>query len=264
MKQSPRIPSNPQNKMNKKTNEIEVSLEKCKSCGFSSKSKLVIRQHMISRHGVKITNQDVFRYLMCPQFFKDKQNFKKHKAEHQRELDVITFEHVCKECSLSLGSRDDYLGHLLEKHRPKKTTEKHNQSPKSKELEECENGPSCKWLKLNKCKFEHNEQAWKTVHHKIQKQQSKQKNTNVQYQQPCRNGPSCKFWKQDRCNFFHKEKKHQGNHQKQEDRSGAQEQGGERSGLKKCKFGRRCDKGRDCGFLHLPSDFLPLSSGRRN
>ena len=101
------------------TNEVEVSMEKCKSCGFSSKSKEVIKQHMMSRHGVKIRQQDVFRCLMCPEIFKDKQNFKKHKAEHQRELDVITFEHVCKECSLSFGSREDYLEHLLEKHRPK-------------------------------------------------------------------------------------------------------------------------------------------------
>ena len=252
------------------TNEIEVSMEKCKSCGFSSKSKEVIKQHMMSRHGVKFTQQGVFRCLMCPETFKDKQNFKKHKAEHQRELDVITFEHVCKECSLSFGSREDYLEHLLEKHRPKsyRPTEKKSEPKQSKKFEECDNGPSCKWFKMNKCKFEHNEQAWKTVHHK---KQSKQKNASAQpqqtktkYKEPCRNGLTCKFKKQDRCNFFHKETKHQEKHQNQDYRSDGQEHDGERSELRKCKFGRRCDKGRDCGFLHLPKDFLPLTSGRRN
>ena len=34
--------------------EIEVALEKCRMCGFNSKSKVVIKQHMMSRHGVKI------------------------------------------------------------------------------------------------------------------------------------------------------------------------------------------------------------------
>ena len=34
----------------KDTNEIEVALEKCKVCGFSSKRRLVMNQHMEARH----------------------------------------------------------------------------------------------------------------------------------------------------------------------------------------------------------------------
>ena len=61
---------------------------------------------------------------MCTEDFTDKQSFKKHKADHQRELDVITFNDVCTKCSLSFGIREDYLEHLLEKHRPKQHNEK--------------------------------------------------------------------------------------------------------------------------------------------
>jgi hypothetical protein len=67
----------------------------------------------------------------------------------------------------------------------------------------------------------------------------------------CTNGPSCQFLKQQRCNFFHSQRD-------------AQQQGGRTNQLKQCKFGPNCDKGRNCGFLHLPTDFLPQKGGRRN
>ena len=34
--------------------------------------------------------------------------------------------------------------------------------------------------------------------------------------------------------------------------------------LRPCKFGSKCNMGVRCGFLHLPSDFLPHQGGRRN
>ena len=235
-------------------------MEKCKSCGFSCKSKEVMKQHMTSRHGVKLINHNGFKCLMCTEVLMDKQSFMKHKADHQRELDVITFNDVCTKCSLSFGSREDYLEHLLEKHRPKQYNDKQTGLKKSKESEECENGPNCKWLKTDSCKFEHNKQPWSTVQNRMHKKQTKQHQARVveqsyaktQATKVCTNGPSCKFLKQDRCNFFHKEKRHQGKQVRQDTRSSAQQQSGGQSKLKPCKFGRNCDKGRNCGFLHLP------------
>ena len=153
--QSERVPNAP-NKSVRKNNDVEVELEKCKVCGFSSKSKLVMNQHMESRHkGVK-----VFKCLMCLQIFNSKESFKQHKAMHQRELDVITFKHICKECNISFGCREEQLEHLLDKHRPRNYVPKsvHDTHP-----EECKNGKSCKWLKNGRCRYEHTEQPWKTV-----------------------------------------------------------------------------------------------------
>ena len=266
----------------RKNNEVEVSLEKCKVCGFSSKSKVVMHQHMESRHkGVK-----VFKCLMCAAVLNSKESFKQHKVKHQKELDVVTFEHVCKECNISFGCREDQLQHLLDKHRPK-NYKKHN-SGHDMNIEECRNGPSCKWLKEGHCNFEHKEQPWKKVQHRRQRQatlQQSQKQQPRQQQQgkqhdrqqqqirqtyprqeqkkpACSNGPACKFLKENRCNFYHKQARHQMQHQRQS--SGAWQQNAGSIQLRQCKFGSRCDKGRECGFLHLPTDFLQPHSGRRN
>ena len=37
--------------------EVEVSTEKCRMCGFSAKSEVVIRQHMVSRHGLTLVQE---------------------------------------------------------------------------------------------------------------------------------------------------------------------------------------------------------------
>ena len=201
---------------------------------------------------------------MCHEFFKDKTSYKKHKAEHQRELDVITLKDVCKECSICFGSREDYLEHLLQKHRPKKSAEVKSVSSNSQEPEECENLP-WKTVQTRRQKQKSNQQkSPRKQQHSNQQQTSHLQKKQFQRKPACDNGPSCKFLKEDRCNFFHKEINHQGKQHGHETRSGAQQLGGWIRSLKQCKFGRSCDKGRDCGFLHLPKDFLPPQSGRRN
>ena len=241
-----------------------------------------MHQHMESKHkGVR-----VFKCLMCAEVLNSKETFKQHKIKHQKELDVVTFEHVCKECNLSFGCSDDQLEHLLAKHRPK-TYIGHN-SGRDIETEECRNGPSCKWLNDGHCNFQHKEQPWKKVqrrkqkqpilqqsqkqqpmqqqkgkHHVRQQQQIKQHNPRLEHEKPaCSNGPACKFLKENRCNFYHKQARHQGQHHRQP--IGARQQSAESIQLRQCKFGSRCNQGRECGFLHLPTDFLPQQSGRRN
>ena len=210
------------------------------------------------RHGVKISQEKDHKCLMCHEVCIDKNSFKKKKAQHQKELDVITLDHVCKECSLSYGSREDLLEHMLEKHRPKEWKGV-NRLSNAQELKECENGPKCRWLKNNKCKFEHNIQPWKTgqtkSHQKKLNQQKPPKKTqhknthqtshdHKQYFPPkgkpvCDNGPSCKYLKEDRCKFVHKESKHQGKQQRQETSITAHQQGAGTIKLKQCKFGKQ-------------------------
>ena len=170
LRAEPKTKSSFQNIPATKNNDIEVSIEKCKVCGYASKSKVIMNKHMESTHkGV-----NVFKCLMCKEVLQ-KKSYKQHMAKHQRELDVITFQHVCKECNKSFGSREDLLGHLLDKHRPEgylpKTADMDNSGPEQdKEKEECQNGPSCKWFKESRCLFGHNNQSWKTVQSKRQKQ----------------------------------------------------------------------------------------------
>ena len=117
---------------------------------------------------------NVFKCLMCREVLQ-KNSYKQHMAKHQRELYVITFQHVCNECIKSFGSNEDMLGHLLDKHRPEgyrpKTADIDNPGPgQDKETEECQYGPSFKWFKESQCLFGHNNQSWKTVQSKRQKQ----------------------------------------------------------------------------------------------
>ena len=262
----------------RKENDLEISLEKCKVCGFSSNSRVVMNKHMESKHScVK-----VFKCLMCPLLSKSKQSFMEHKAKHQKELDVITMKDVCKDCNISFGSREDYLEHLLEKHRNRENSSGTSKTNHVQETEECQNGPSCKWLKNNRCMYEHQEQPWKTVHTKKKRQQPKQQHQQKEPQQQekhprrqtqqnkseCRNGPTCIYLKYNKCSFAHKSARPQAGHgareARQHPRSGAQQHGGSITQLKQCKFGSRCDRGRNCGYLHLAKDFLPRNAGGRN
>ena len=253
-------------------NEVKIDLEKCKICGFSSESKIIITQHMQIRHkGVK-----VYKCLMCSVISKSKESYREHKKMHQQELDVITFKHVCRECNLSFGSREQELEHMLEKHRPRQDNKKKSGPLYAQELEDCKNGPSCTWLKNKRCKFEHSEQPWKTVQHRRQKQLSRKE--SEQRQQPrqqqqaragerkgkketenCLNGPSCKFLKHGKCKFSHEQNRQGGRHSRPSEHnvnvSSIQ--------LRPCKFGNRCDKGMSCTYLHLPKDFLSSKGGRR-
>ena len=260
------------NTVNKK-NEVEVEIEKCKVCGYSSKSSVVMNKHMESRHnGVK-----VFKCLMCSEVLNSRDKYRQHKAKHQKELDVITFKHVCLECNISFGSSDEELQHMLDEHRPKHFNRKKSKPKQDEELEECQNGPSCKWLKQNRCMFEHTEQPveqpWKVVKSRRQKQQPRQlprqhqqkehprqqqnKQIKKQSLDACRNGPSCKFHKDNRCMFSHETKR-------QQIKSSDRKQYGQSSQLKPCKFGSRCDRVSECGFLHLAKDFLPAKGGKKN
>ena len=53
-------------------------------CGFSSKSKFIIRQHMVSRHGLELVQEKEHKCFMCHEVLKEKNKYKKHKAQHQK------------------------------------------------------------------------------------------------------------------------------------------------------------------------------------
>ena len=170
------------------------------------------------------------------------------------------------------------------------------------QLDECRNGPSCWFLKHNKCSFQHDEpkeMPWKKVQpmrhsrqhgyqqkqeqqQHVQPKQQGQKQQHQPQQQPrkqqpkqrhtrsesiiCKNGPRCRFLRDDKCLFLHEKQQHQQPRQdsRQPSSSGAQNKNVSTNQLKPCKFGPRCDKGMRCEYLHLPKDFLPVKGGRKN
>ena len=234
-----------------------------------------MKQHMETRHDmILIENNKKYKCLMCAEVFKDKKTFSEHKAKHQSELDVITFNHVCKNCNLSFGTNDDYLEHLLQKHRPQQTKAKNTELEDVQEIEKCTNGPKCKYLKENRCNFGHNQQPWKTVQprkqhiKKIHNQTNsvQQKETRHQQLDACRNCPSCKYYKDKRCNFFHKQSNQRDTRQNMRHQSKDNSPQGDvlSRPLRQCKYGNKCDKGMTCTFLHLPKDFFNQKGGKRN
>ena len=52
--------------------EAEVSTKKCRMCGFSSKSKFIIRQHMVSRHGLELVQENEHKYFVCHEVLKER------------------------------------------------------------------------------------------------------------------------------------------------------------------------------------------------
>ena len=130
----------------------------------------------------------------------------------------------------------------------------------------CTNGQDCKFLKENRCSFSHEKEAWKVVESRRHKQKNKSIGNSHEIKDACRNGPSCWFFKNRKCKFSHENHPH--NHKRQDSskkpKSNGQEKGGPLNQLKQCKYGNKCDKGILCGFLHLPTDFLPPQGGRRH
>ena len=154
--------------------------------------------------------------------------------------------------------------------------------------DECKNGPTCWFLKHNKCNYKHsqpNDQTWHKVQHKRHgRQQGRKQGQQQQHvgqqqsgrQQPrqdrsrseikCKNGPRCSFLRDNRCLFLHDKQQHgqPRRDSRQLPRSGAQNRNVSPSQMKPCKFGSRCDKGLSCEYLHLAKDFLPAKGGRKN
>jgi hypothetical protein len=203
---------------------------------------------------------------------------------------------MCYKCNRELITKAG-----LEKHMERcQGTEKTGSANKQKEA--CKNGQHCKYLKENRCSYlheEHNTQPWKKVqsrrqgrklqHHQeerqgpprrqqVQQELPRRPQFRQQQQEACRNGTRCSYHKENRCNFFHPSSRSQFKESTQGRRKEAgrdithkQQAGvsdqhidGMSSRLRPCKFGNKCDKGVNCGFLHLPSDFLPNLGGRRN
>ena len=193
---------------------------------------------------------------------------------HQKELDIITFKHVCKDCNLAFGDSDDLLEHLVSEHRHRQPAKQYNRIyPKdirSKEVEDCSNGPSCKYLQDNRCNFRHTELPWKTAKPRrqrqdIQKHKQEHNQNNKKQQDVCRNGYSCKYKKNNRCIFIHEEarKQHTNQSTRKTHSSSGQDKSESQSHLRPCKFGNRCNQGMSCDYLHLAKDFLPMKGGRR-
>ena len=256
--------------------EIEESENehRCNACAVTFSSNKSLEKHMEDMHEVENCPK-------CKVSFKTKEDIYKHANDCSEVIEPF----MCNKCNCELISKAG-----LKKHT------KRCQGVVGHDInqDECKNGPSCWFLKHNKCNYKHsqpNEQPWQKVQHKRHgrqqgrqqlQQQGQQKQLGQQQQQsgrqqpwqdqsrsksiPCKNGPRCSFLRDNRCLFLHDKQQHGQPRpdSRQLSRSGAQKRNVSQSQVKPCKFGSRCDKGMRCEYLHLAKDFLPAKGGRRN
>ena len=200
----------------------------------------------------------------------------------------------CILCEHTVESEAELTKHYEEKHITRKPNKSNDPQPGRKK--KCQNGPNCRYLKGNRCSYQHDEpnrnqprkeppskqqrreeprseQPWQEVqprrHHKELRQdrQLPVRTGSAQKLSACRNGPSCKFLRDNRCSFYHSQAREQSRHYSQESRwprSDGQQRDASLGQLRQCKWGAKCDKERTCSFLHLPTDFFPSQGGRRN
>ena len=62
--------------------EAKVSTKNCRMCGFSSKRKFIIRQHMVSRHGLELVQEKEHKFCMCHEMLKE--STRSTEAQHQK------------------------------------------------------------------------------------------------------------------------------------------------------------------------------------
>ena len=209
----------------------------------------------------------------CYDCDKCKANFKSQEDiyRHANKCELVVGPYMSHNCNHELISKAGLTEHIEDK--PSQSVNSYD--------EPCKNDPNFRFLKAKKCLFKHGQlqdEPWKTVQQRRQRRQAqvpsqqkqfKQMHMQAQHQQPrqivqpkgvCRNCPGCIFQKHNKCNFTHPESRPTQTH---ESRGGVSPQSGISSSLRQCKFGNKYDKGVNCGFLHLPLDFLPKQGGRR-
>ena len=208
---------------------------------------------------------------------KCKTNFKSQEDvySHANKCDKIIGPFMCDNCNRELISKAGLTKHIEKCHGDKPSQSEHGK-----------NGPNCRFLKAKRCLFRHDqrqEEPWTLIQQKRQRRQVQAPSQHKKFQQQhrqakhqqqrqsaqqksvCRNGPGCIFLKHNRCNFKHIENRQEARTTAdKQSRSSAPHRSGLQSTLRQCKFGNKCDKGSNCSFLHLPSDFLPKQGGRRN
>ena len=247
------------------THGIRTESQKCKPCKMKFTDAMAKNVHMLKHHAPQ------FKCTKCDLKCNDTTQLNAHIHEnHTKKTEETKIK--CIVCDFASQSEPDLTKHYEEKHITSSKSSSVSSNKPNRKIR-CKNGPSCRYLKEDRCTFLHDkpsEQPWQKLQPRKQKPQQnvhsgRQTQQGAQPKSVCRNGPSCMFLKYNKCNYDHSESRHQyrPTHKQHPEVSG-QVQGGMSSRLRPCKFGHKCDKGVDCGFLHLPSDFLPNVGRRRN
>ena len=164
--------------------EMEVIEEtnNCNACSTTYTSNARLEQHMESEHNEKEQPVDCSK---CQERFKTQEDVYKHANKCTEIIDPL----MCDKCNRELISRAG-----LEKHRKRCQGEqdKSMNRPFNKEVstEPCANGPDCRFLRQNRCLYNHeepNDQPWERVQPRRQgrkQNQAKQQHHPRQQHQP--------------------------------------------------------------------------------
>ena len=241
------------------TNEQELvqHMKECVDFGVKTtlcnKCKKNFTNFGLKRHMNSCQGKPEFDCPECGQVFNSPVHVKSHYDSVHKWEDVQARE-VCKWWRKgNCNNKKCKYAHVG--HQNKNSSE--SQSTSRTRVPACRNGQNCDWMKKGRCSYFHInvgiQKPWSTV--------DRRQENGVQAREP---------------NSFPRKRDDARQHSKQHNRQQHRQGGGKQPRLdgqhqheqsrqlKQCKFGDRCDKGMNCGFLHLAKDFLPLQSGRRN
>ena len=266
----------------------------CNACDKSFRKSQDLERHMDAKHAEKpcsycdkilASDEELVKHLdecidfgikttICKKCEKDFTNFglKRHKEKCQGKQGFD-----CPECGQMFNTAINVKTHYDSEHKW--------ENVKSREV--------CKWWRKGNCTNKNCQYAH--VGHQ-NSNGSESTSTNSARVPSCKNGTSCEWLKKGRCSYFHPRvgvqkpwvtkdrrqdsrvevRKDSRQQSRQESRPQPRQESGQNKGLdsgqvsrqpnqlKQCKFGAKCDKGFNCGFLHLAKDFILLKTVRRN
>ena len=248
-------------KHNKSNNEKKDM--KCIACNFKTGLESDLTKHYESKHIHDANNQStrsrIFQCNKCKDNFNEKKYLDAHvNSYHKAQEKVIR----CKVCQQTCKSEAELTKHYEDRHI-------NNGATVTDRNMKCRNGPSCSYLKANRCSFEHAQpkraEQWQTVQQKRhvtkplheKHHQASDGRINV-----CKNGSSCGWHKYGKCNFFHNNDR-QPLSERSQTKSSDRHQDAPPIQQKQCRWGANCHKGMTCGFLHLAADFQIFQERRR-
>ena len=220
--------------------------QKCRPCKKRFPDAMSLNVHNLKEHPIS------YKCTQCGNTFKDKSLLYTHALNtHTEKKNKETFK--CIACKDTCESEAELTKHYEDKHitiKPRKE--------EAHKTVKCRNGQNCRYLKDNRCDFQHEntrisqprvetqskkqssvhprreqprneekkrehtakEQPWRTVQPRRQHRESNQEKqqTSGHKLAACLNGPSCKFLRDERCRFFHSQAQEQPRQHRQEER----------------------------------------------
>ena len=275
---------------------------KCKRCNFQTTNRVLMGEHQDKFHGGYKCLMCSSMFKTKKSSLQHKKVHDEELNVHLTApypLNVYSFK--CTPCRESFRTSEEMMDHLSKKHLTEeqrrgdglvKYKKGHDVLEHDTRPPTCSNGDNCRYHRQKRCNFYHASPPkfqkshakrltpsdewkqvparWQSNHqgHREQQPHEHQSQGPRSWGAPrdvsttwCKHADNCL---QGRFCVLRQSSVEDVPYRQQQTRGGGGAQSVSSIQIKPCKFGSRCDRGRNCSFLHLPKDFLPLNTGRRN